>query len=250
MMSKYKRLCPCQEGKDYLGVASLVPKCSRVSNEQDKKLQKIQKEFFMGNGINLKDPNEASKHLLKRDHEDLSTLHVDYKNGKLGPKFLPPIFFSEVPKVINFKEYEDFYRNKGTKGQFSDRVKGAVAEKFVFYELKKFYDGTKDDVLVIHSHRFLDVDSKEKDFVIVNLSKGYIFVIEVKANAKKFKNAERQLKHAKSKVEELLYAMGMKSPAWKYAGVFIAQEGPEDFIFDCENCSMFAIVGKLIQIKV
>ena len=122
-----------------------------------------------------------------------------------------------------------------------------MAEKFVFYELKKYYEGTKDDVLVIHSHRFLDVNSKEKDYIIVNLSKGYIFVIEVKANAKKFKLAERQLRDAKSKVEEVLNAMGIKSPAWKYSGVFIAQKGSEDFIFDCDDCSTFAIVGKIMQ---
>ena len=108
MLSKFKRPCPCKEGKDYLGIASLMPKCPNVSSAQQEKLQKIQKDFFMGNGIHFKDAKEASKHLLRRDHEDLSTLNVEYYNGKLGSKFLPPMFFSEVPKVVNFQEYEDF----------------------------------------------------------------------------------------------------------------------------------------------
>ena len=58
--------------------------------------------------------------------------------------------------------------------------KGDDAEKKVFYALKRYFKTTGDDVLIIHSHKFFHNSSNnnekptnnEKDFIIVNLSKG------------------------------------------------------------------------------
>ena len=195
VLSKYERICPCQEGKDYLGIASIYPKCTHLSNA---KLEKLRRLFFMGNGIKIKDAREAARHLLFRDHKDLAYLNIGYYNGKLGAKLLPPMFFSGIPKVSNFKEYQDHYANKAEKGLYSDQIKGVLVEKFVFNELKKYCGDSKDDVLIVHSHKFLGSSTtKEKDFIILNLSKGYIFIIEVKANANKFQFAKKQLLDSK-----------------------------------------------------
>ena len=56
-----------------------------------------------------------------------------------------------------------------------DRVKGDIAESKVYRALKKYFTKTGDDVIIIHSHKFLNKDkntNNEKDFIIVNLSKG------------------------------------------------------------------------------
>ena len=152
------------------------------------KIEHSLKRFFMGNGIEYDDAKKAAKYLLSRDHKDLATLNLDYFNGKLGPKFLPPMFFSGIPKVANFKEYQDFYANKGEKGKYSDQIKGVLAEKFVFHELKTYYNDTKDDVLVVHNHQFLGSScSNEKDFVIINLSKGYTLSLRSKLTQTNFK---------------------------------------------------------------
>ena len=232
-LSKHERLCPCQEGTDYLGITSIFHICPLHTSKA--KLEKLRNKFFMGNGITISNAKEACKSLLFRDHKDLATLNENYYSGKLGAKFLPPMFFSGIPKVANFKEYEEFYTKKGEKGEYTDQIKGVWAEKFVFHELKKYYNDSKDDVLVVHSHQFLGsstkkenefIDSKEKDFIIVNLSKGYIFIIEVKTNANKFQVAKRQLKDSKIRIEELFGNMGIECPiVWKYSGVFIAQIG-------------------------
>ena len=53
--------------------------------------------------------------------------------------------------------------------------------------LKRF-----DACLIIHVHALLYEDNiQEKDFIIVNLTKGYIVDIEVKASYKKFDHAEK-----------------------------------------------------------
>ena len=59
-----------------------------------------------------------------------------------------------------------------------------MAESKVFHALKKYFTANGDDVLIIHSHKFLDADNKgsnhEKDFVVYNLTKGNFFVDEKK----------------------------------------------------------------------
>ena len=61
--------------------------------------------------------------------------------------------------------------------------------------LKKYFKDIKDACLIIHEHSFLHKDNfQEKDFIILNLSKGYIVDIEVKASYKKFDYAEKQVK--------------------------------------------------------
>ena len=49
---------------------------------QEKK-KKVKNNFFMGNGITEKDPEEAARILLNRDHKDVATLNENYYDGKL-----------------------------------------------------------------------------------------------------------------------------------------------------------------------
>ena len=67
--------------------------------------KKLKHSFFLGNGIKEVDPIEAAKKLLFRDHKDVAELNVNYYNGKLGPKFLPPMFYSAIPNVVNPSAY-------------------------------------------------------------------------------------------------------------------------------------------------
>ena len=114
----------------------------------------------------------------------------------------------------------------------------------MFDALKQYFDGCKDDVVVIHSHKFLNKDSNnEKDFIILNLTKGYILVIEVKANQSKYQKAKKQLFDAKDRFGEIFGALGFPA-GWKYGGVFFAQFNESDKqLFDCDACSKFAIIG-------
>ena len=75
-----------------------------ISQEKKKTLKN---NFFLGNGITEKDPQEAARKLLDRDHKDVATLNENYYNGKLGAKFLPPMFCSGIPQVVNPTGYSD-----------------------------------------------------------------------------------------------------------------------------------------------
>ena len=104
-------VCPCEKNQDYLGIVTLVE--PEVNPTRKKKL-KLKHSFFLGNGIKEEDPIEAADKLLLRDHKDVADLNNNYYNGKLGPKFLPPIFFSGIPNVVNPSGYEDQTKLKPT----------------------------------------------------------------------------------------------------------------------------------------
>ena len=94
-------VCPCEE---YLGIVKLA--LTEINQTTEKRLNPEQHKFFnIGNGIKETDPEEAAKKLLLRDHKDVAELNDNYYNGKLGPKFLPPVFLSGIPNVVNPSAY-------------------------------------------------------------------------------------------------------------------------------------------------
>ena len=96
-------VCPCEE---YLGIVKLALTDINQPMEKKRKLNPEQHKFFnIGNGIKETDPEEAAKKLLLRDHKDVAELNNNYYKGKLGPKFLPPVFLSDFPHVVNPSAY-------------------------------------------------------------------------------------------------------------------------------------------------
>ena len=160
IMLKNKK-CPCQSNKCHLGIHSIEPRQTEVSPT----LSKVQKKFFMGHGIVTTDPKEAAKIFLSRDHDKIEVLLVHYKKGQLGVYMVPPMFFGEVPEAVILEDYNI--------PKHLDRVRGDIAESKVYHALKNYFKGTGDDVLIVHSHKFLNKASKDKkDFIVFNLSKG------------------------------------------------------------------------------
>ena len=143
------------------------------------KPSKPQTKFFIGNGISTRDLVKATNKLMHRDHDKILQLFQDYFNGKLGTYFVPPVFFSGIPEVIKPSQYD---AKTNSDGKYKDKIKGDTAERVAFESLKKYYEKTGDDVIVVHSHLFL-ADANEKDFVVFNLSKGYMMIIETKSTA-------------------------------------------------------------------
>ena len=114
----------------------------------------------------------------------------------------------------------------------------------VFNSLKEYFKGSHEDVLVVHSHKFLNKDTNnEKDFILLNLTRGYVLVIEVKANQSKYQTAIKQLFDAKAKIEDILASLGFPT-GWKYVGVFFAQTNQSGKpLFECDNCMKYVING-------
>ena len=164
-VKKCQYKCPCEKNKCHLGVFNIEPNETETSS----KLNKVQKEFYLGHGIKTNDSNEAANIFLERDHHELISLLSKYSPGKLGVYMVPPMFYGEVPSAIKLSEF------KGEKN--IDRVKGDLAESTMFHALKKHLALNGDDAIVIHSHKFLHKESNsEKDFIVLNLSKGMYLI--------------------------------------------------------------------------
>ena len=166
-MSKNKK-CPCQSNKCHLGIHNIKPRQSEVSSS----LAKVQKKFFMGHGIVTTDPKEAARIFLSRDHDKIEALLVHYRNGQLGVYMVPPMFYGEVPEAVILEDY-----NVPTH---LDRVRGDIAESKVYHALNDYFKRTGDDVLIVHSHKFLNLNkasNNEKDFIVFNLSKGKLYEV-------------------------------------------------------------------------
>jgi len=119
----------------------------------------------MGHGIKTNDPTVAANIFMHRDHERLLALLLKYYHGKLGVYMVPPMFYGQVPEAVNLSKFN--------VPKYADSIKGDIAEKKVFCALKDYFTSTGDDVLIVHSHKFLNKDNQnEKDFIIFNLSKG------------------------------------------------------------------------------
>ena len=69
-------------------------------------------------------------------------------------------------------------------------------------------------------------------------------LMEVKSDQKKYGKAKTQLFDGLEKLKEVFSAIGLTSTHWLYVGVFFALRGSEKPLFDCEDCSIFAIIGK------
>ena len=196
----------------------------------------------MGNGVTLKDQAKAINDLINRDHPRLIRFLNEYGPGKLGPYFVPPIFFSSTPDVIKLSEYD---AKTQSKGKHKDGVRGQLAEQIMFNSLKAYYSKSKDDVVILHSHKFLK-NATEKDFIVFNVTKGYIMIIEVKASSSLFPKAKKQMFDSKEKIEELCGILG-PSTQWLFLGVFFAlEDNLEKPLFDCScplPCDTFSITG-------
>ena len=224
--------CPCEKNKSHLGVFTIEPKETEITTE----LNKVQKEFYLGHGIKTNDSNKAADIFLDRDHQKLVSLLSEYFPGKLGVYMVPTTFYGEVPDVIKLSEF------KGEKNV--NRVKGDLAERALFHALKTHFALKGDDVIVIHSHKFLHkASNNEKDFIVLNLSNGSVMLVEVKSNQKGYQKAMKQMFDGKERIEEIFSALGITTE-WKYVGIFYAHIGIDTPLFDCRHCSTFAIIGE------
>jgi hypothetical protein len=66
---------------------------------------------------------------------------------------------------------------------------------------------------------------------------------EAKSNQKGYQKAIKQLFDGKDRYEEVFSALGLTT-AWKHVGVFYAHIAGELRLFDCDPCSIFAIIGE------
>ena len=71
-------------------------------------------------------------------------------------------------------------------------------------------------------------------------------LLEVKSSGKigPYQSATKQLFDGIERLQDVFASIGLTTTTWKYVGVFSALHGSEKPLFDCENCSMFIIIGE------
>ena len=62
------------------------------------------------------------------------------------------MFISEIPEVIEPEKYDAKTENQGKQ---KDTVRGQIPEHKMFQALNEYFMDSKDDVLVIHSHKVI-----------------------------------------------------------------------------------------------
>ena len=139
----------------------------------------------------------------------------DYQNE--GPQiFVPPQFIpsSELMRLFEndtkdqltqWMDSLSLSEKKEAMSQLRDKEEGELAEQEVYVALKKYFEQrTYQEVLVIHSYHFSkkmpEAADREKDFIIVNKTFGYIMNIEVKSSPSKnaVNSVREQLIHTKN----------------------------------------------------
>ena len=71
-------------------------------------------------------------------------------------------------------------------------------------------------------------------------------LLEVKSSGKigPFQKATKQLFDGIERLQDVFASIGLTTTEFVYVGAFFALHGSEKPLFDCENCSMFIIIGE------
>ena len=252
--------------KGPLGIFQIDPEYENYHLSENN--QEILQSFMMSNGVDTNDRNEAKNLLLKRDNSAIFFLNEEsYSSGMLGTVCLPPSFISKIPEVLDYEQFSqkredaiDFQKENQTSQIYvpkdylkSGDIQGESTERELFYLLKCYLEKSKDDVLMLFGHVFLwNHNYQEKDFLVVNLSKGYILSIETKYNAKngKFKKALNQQLDTRMRVEKVVSSVAGILKTWKFISVYYQKEpdfAPKRTIFTIIGSSEFE--SKLAQIE-
>ena len=243
--------CQCTEnGQDHnpLGVYTMIPSAKKKEFYLGEDNKEKVRRFFIGNNIKTEDWNVAKHKVMERDHPELLSVA---KGGPLKTKCIPPVFYTTFPKVLNHDEWKQKqHKLNNTSSEIreqSSRIMGEEAERIAYDKLKTYFERQGDDVIIVHSHLFLWGKglAREKDFLILNLSKMYFMHLEVKLSGKpeRFHHVMNQLKDGRFRMQKLIDSIDGISKLWVWIGTALFQYPHSDLQFNCSNCQDFVFFG-------
>ena len=215
--------------------------------------EKIHQNMAVHLGSNCLEFNiiEAIRKVMSRDWSHL-------KKGNIGQIFVPKIFLSKYPEIIDFEKFAQ----ESQENNKINQIKGEMAERKVFDALKKFFNkqGKNDDVLIIRGLKFMklkkhgeedendqdEIEDFEKDFLIINLTKRYVMSLEVKLclSTNSLRGGKKQINGSKTMFDEWLGATFTKENGWVFLGVMCFDKvSPKYRPQFCESCRDFVIIG-------
>ena len=202
----------------------------------------------------------------------------DYKQNK--QIFVPEVFITKTPTMIfNEKErLEQILQNPNLSEQEKVKwrcrvanIEGELLEKNVYDVLKKYFNSHKDQkVLILHGYEIMDLDTLErkdrfgnlrqevckweKDFIVINLTYGYIMAIEAKRTLdfKSIKSAKEQLENTKAMIEKW-FGADLKQD-WMFLSAVYCEKGDmyKKLCAKCDDNFVFTspddLLAKLTQL--
>ena len=226
-----------------------------IDDEENEIRQPIQNRikknitYYLGNAIETASIRKAAETLFKRDYEGKKQI------------FVPEVFLTKDPSLIfhEKQELEKLLAARETDDTINDKMKekwrckmktieGEVLEKNVYDTLNKYFlSHPEQEVLVLHGHEILDLDAPEnpkkpishweKDFIIINVTYGYVLNIEAKQtlNRKSMESAKKQLENTKQIIEKW-FGADLK-PGWVFISAVYCEKG-DVWNNCCKDCDM------------
>ena len=206
---------------------------------------------------------KAAEALLKRDFSPIFDLKSKVNFPSKGYFASVPSSFlskSQVSQVLDTTNVSAFIETHGPDLSPKEKskwetcqsfVKGDSTEKVCYEALKEYFETKEEWILMLHDANIMDFDFnqdlrlKEKDFIIINGTKGYILLLEAKHSLQgsNRKSSIDQLKDAKTKIQNWFGADLVSS--WITIGMVYCHCSQGNCVPDfCDDCRRFLICGQ------
>ena len=214
--------------------------------------KKGKKVYHLANGVTTVDELEAKQYLLRRDYPKIASLeNTDLVSpGSIGYNSLPNFFLTQIPKIVEPEKYEEMSAFKNLT--ISEKVIGQIAkegaEMAVIDGIETYFKKhDSEDVFVLFNQ---DVQDKEKnrwlerDAIVINLSRGYVMVIEAKASLRTDPRSKGRCIEGSNQLLAMLEVIKNNAAKlnqdWKIIHILFGTVIDQDhFPYCCANCKPF-----------
>ena len=258
------------------------PLFERLARQDTKKLRKVMKNLItlMGPGVLANSIHEATEKLMLRSYPEL----LDFDGTQKLVIFIPERFLTKVPKYLDpshgpelqnhaevaaslhAPEEEDFFDEKiYERRRFFDDLKkfyvggqrtyiGELSSRNLYDALQAYFNLKNESVAVFHSIDILKMNLdrfkvNDKDFVILNVTRRCIIVIDVKrtlgATPGSFEVSIEQLIEAKEDLEAWFGTEGLDN--WTYIPMIYTEKN--DLSTDNDGYKDFIIEGNYFSCR-
>ena len=168
-----------------VGSSSLSTNSNCVSPKKKRKVL-----YNLGNNDFTGSSDEVADAIIKKHFPKIDKLTAlrseEFKPGLFGVCKIPEVNLSSIPKVVEPELLNDQVDKKGAPKNLEKMKEGVKKEKpetAVFDGIDRYFSDANEDVFIAYNQDLMHKDKQvfsEKDAIVVNLTKGYILVIEAK----------------------------------------------------------------------
>ena len=227
--------------------------------------------FNLGNGYCTTDEEKAKDYILGREFPQVLKLKGIISNEEFSPECIgvnkmPNLNLSEIPHIVNYKDYQTKTRERGLFSSMNlsqshkhyrtpenqhretvNAIKKEVSETEVFQGIEEYFDSRNESVIIFTNIEIHD--EKEKDALIVNMTRGYILLVEVKnfITDRRYKNQtfssiQKGLKQLNEAHQILKSIFNLKNE-WKVIKILFGMDR-EPLLYICPKCQPFVAISK------